>query len=121
MQDAASFALGRICASNPGMYFPPVLAEVKKPDVFTFLLLQAIKETVTSATGVEPFLGQLLPVLMDLASTRNKDTSADALRDVIGQCLGNLAVAMPGKFAHKLLGFPHQPSEPIPQLVDNGA
>lgn len=98
-KSAASHALGSIAACAMGKYLPYILGEIQKQAEHRYLLLQSLRQLITlkSQTGAAGAgdMGGHVGTIMQLLLAQCADEE-EGVRSMVAECLGRLAVILPG-------------------------
>lgn len=98
---AAAYALGHIAVGNMQAFLPLVLQQ-SDSSKHQYLLLAALKETVTvfanRSADFSPYMSAVLPVLLQQCKSEE-----DSVRSIVAECLGVLTALLPGQVVPVLL------------------
>jgi len=97
VKSAASFALGNVTGGNLTAYLPQLIVEIKAQKGKQYLLLNALKELVVSKAGTEAGIASLKPFVEGIWSLlfEFSESPEEGTRNVVGECLGKLALVHP--------------------------
>ncbi|KAI9599345.1 armadillo-type protein [Syncephalis fuscata] len=100
---SASFALGNLAAGNVPLYLPLIIQEIKLNDNRRYLLLNALKETITrySSDDRTQLMEKYADEIWDLLYTESS-TDEETSKNVVAECIGRLTLANPSKFLPEL-------------------
>lgn len=111
VKTAASFALGSVAVGNLQEYLPFILSEVDDNPKKQYLLLHALKETIscqsTNASTVHALMPYIDPIWNKLMS--NCECEEEGTRNVVADCLGKLTLIDHEKLLPKLAAALHCP------------
>eukprot|EP01135_Chromosphaera_perkinsii_P001602 Nk52_evm72s207 gene=Nk52_evmTU72s207 len=113
VKSAASFAFGNICVGNLEYYVPKLVEQIKNHGKEQYLLLHALKETISTEamsregmSNLHQYIKEIWGLLFDHCESREEGT-----RNVVAECLGKLTVMNPELLLPELRKRLTSPSE----------
>lgn len=107
VKGAASHALGAVAVGNLNHYLPMILHEIKAQPKRQYLLLNSLKELITSLSTTRAGLDQLLPSVPQIwrqlfEYCETVECSEEGSRNVVAECLGKLVLVQPEELLPQL-------------------
>ncbi|KAI8908304.1 armadillo-type protein [Gorgonomyces haynaldii] len=92
VKNAGAYCLGRVACGN-AQYLNLIVDSIRSKN-YEYLSLLALKETLTLVTDLKQYSQDLFKILFERAAVETEEGT----RNVIAECLGNLAIGEPRQF-----------------------